>query len=422
MSGSFGGEAGVTWDLESGALNGPISLLVRLRDGAQPPLLVAPWRLARKAGMNPPALPERLLAEAQVEGRFDGRALHLRKLEGDLLGGSVTLEEEAELKLDQWTKSRLALNFEQMMLPRLGVSVPSLRPLAGRASGTLRIAPARDERAPAPLAIELALKPEAVRFGPVPLQPKGLALFAGPGRLVLERFLLGAGASGPDGGQLDLWARLSWPAGEATGQGRLDVSNVGLPWLLRLGSALAGKDAKGSGPEGRVDGRAVVAGTLARWSEMTGRGQFTLSRSDVAALPGISHVYDVLGLRFGAQEPTGEGTVRVRAEAGRLSIGPIRYFNRGVQVGGGVEVARMSEGGASPLEGTLFGVARPLRNAAIPGAETLDELLGAAQGNAALVQVGGTVSEPTFRPRPLAELGRTLNEILGGRSGRAGGG
>jgi hypothetical protein len=137
-----------------------------------------------------------------------------------------------------------------------------------------------------------------------------------------------------------------------------------------------------------------------------------VTESDLANSKIVNTLYSVMSVKLGTTQPTGHGFAEARLEGERLEIPVIRYINRGVDVWVNAAVVNVFQGGASPLEGTAAGSARPLKDLKLPFMGDVDKIISALQGGLVTVNIGGTLREPDVRVIPFASAGDAFRRFM----------
>ena len=88
------------------------------------------------------------------------------------------------------------------------------------------------------------------------------------------------------------------------------------------------------------------------------------------------------------------------------------YYNRGVEVRAYGQFQRIWDMPDSPVDVTVAGTARPLKNIKLPFAADVEEVLATLQGDVTTVRVTGTVADRQVRQVAFQEIGEALRAIL----------
>ena len=152
-------------------------------------------------------------------------------------------------------------------------------------------------------------------------------------------------------------------------------------------------------------------------------GTVAIANADLGNFGPVSFLYNAMHIGGNVRKPTGHGTVALHMEQGQLHISNLYYFNRGIEVRGVITASDMWRLPDNPIEGSVAGTARPLKNIKLPLFAEADAILSALQGELTSVGFKGTIKEPTkggIRQLKLAELGGELRGILLGEVGASG--
>jgi hypothetical protein len=145
---------------------------------------------------------------------------------------------------------------------------------------------------------------------------------------------------------------------------------------------------------------------------LSGEGRIEVSQSDIVGSRVVRTLYDTLNLRFGPQEPTGTGEVRVQFQGPAVVLSSVQYFNRGVEIRGAGEIQNVNLGTDSPIDGYAVASTRILAGIRLPAIGALDRILGAFQTDAASVRIGGTLDDTEVRVVPLPEILGPFRRLL----------
>jgi len=122
-------------------------------------------------------------------------------------------------------------------------------------------------------------------------------------------------------------------------------------------------------------------------------GHVELTKSNLGKFGPIAFLYNAAKFFHDDKSVDGAGNVDFHLEGGTLTIEHMRYFYRGTQVRAVAEVKEAWNMPDSPLTGTAFLVARPLKDVKLPVLADFDSVLNAIQSSLQLtgVRVEGTL-------------------------------
>jgi hypothetical protein len=337
-----------------------------------------------------------------TEAVLDGRRVDVQRIAGELCEGRI--EGRAQFSLDDLLQTRTDLTLSEVNLAELAMCLGIEDEFAGRVSATLKVGPAADRRAPEPLALQLQVQGEEAAYRTISIGGAEINAFFGERRTLIDRSTISVAD-----GSMTLFSRLSRHEGARFAHVQTNIDAIDIDQFYR---AFAPEE----GPlPGRLSGQAAFGGYLEEPHRLFGEARLNLIESDLANLPAIAAVYNLLNLRFGTQEPRGRGEVRVRLEGNALEISRLRYFNRGADIAASLRVEDVRQGGTSPISGVAAGSVRPLRDLDIPLLD-VDRMLSGLQTGAASVEIRGTLVERDIRVVPFADISGRLSRILTGRA------
>jgi len=349
------------------------------------------------------------LARVRLAAGLQGQTLELRQLQAETLGGSA--EGTARIPLNRWTDSVAHLRWQGMQLQQLETWLPPLQRAAGTLSGTLVVeqtgggaeAPTQvgRTRSLGPLRFILEAKVARGRFGPAQMEAARLVGYLDPRRLLLEQADFDV-----LGGRLATRARLSPRAGGWYGSLVADFNDLSLGQLVHAVDPNAGTHV------GRLSGNATLLPAFDHGLMLAGEGRIRVTQSDLIDNGVVRTLYNTLSLRFGEQEPTGTGELRLSFEGPAVVFSSVEYFNRGVEIRGAGTIRNVNQGAASPIEGYAVASTRVLRGVKLPGLGALDRLLSAFQTGAASVKIGGTLDDTQVQVVPLPEVLGPFRRLL----------
>lgn len=342
------------------------------------------------------------LAHVDLASALRGRVLTMQKLSGNVLKG--TFDGSAQMDLDKPLQASGQIRWSGVDAATFATIAPALDGLGGLYSGTLTIAPARDPRPPAPVRMDINVAVSGGHFRSIRIGGKGLVAlhavaYANTDRLVLDHSDLHIG-----NGLAHVWARI--------GQGQLvilDLQRVQLNQIAHLDKSMT------KPMPGLIDGRFTFVGSGADLSKLGGTGHITLTQTDLGNFGPIAFLYNIMHVGQNSAAPNGNGAVDFALEQNTLRVTHFRYFNRGVEAAGLFNVGpSIWDIGHAPISGQVIGTARPLRGSRLSLLAEIDRISGAIQRNLTTVNIFGTVDHPGYVQASIAEIGGSLNELLGG--------
>lgn len=377
----------------SAVMDGRAQLDVRLSD------LTARGRVDADAAVSYEGMP---LGRFSTEAKVDGRRIDISRIQGDLCSG--TIEGRGIIDIDNWLGSSGVLSIVSVDAAELMHCLGADDDYAGRVTAQVRLGRSANPRAPEPMELNIRMTVEDGAFRTITFDGAEVDAFFGPKRSVLER-----GHVHVADGRLTLFSRLSRHEGERFAHVQMDIQYVDIDQLYQAFEP-------GQGPlPGRLSGQAAFGGYIAAPNRLFGEARLALADSDLATLPVISTVYNLLNLRLGPRQPTGRGEVRVRLEGDALEITRMQYFNRGADITASLRVDNIWLAGDSPISGFAVGSVRPLRELDIPFI-SVDRMLGALQSGAASVEMRGTLADRQIRVVPFTEISGRFIRVISGQA------
>ncbi|HPC95497.1 MAG TPA: hypothetical protein PLU87_11175 [Sedimentisphaerales bacterium] len=333
-------------------------------------------------------------------GRLQERALDVRELGGELLGGR--LQGAAKIPLDRWTASAGQIQWQGIELSRLAGLWPAAADFQGDVTGTLVAGPKDPEvRALEPLRLELHAEIPDGHFRRVRLDGCHLTAYVGEQRLLVDKIDIHMA-----GGLLEGWTRVSRRDDEFHFASVIDFNDIDLNELSQVTTS-----GDRSRMYGRLAGRATLL-TSSDWRHLSGQADLSISQSDLGATPILRTLYDALNLNLGPSKPEGTGQVKVQFDGMRIRIPSFVYFNRGVEVRGAGGIEDLTRGLQSPIEGYAVGSTRVLKGIRLPGVRELDRLMASLQTGAASVTIAGTLARVEVAIVPLPVVSGPLRHLL----------
>jgi len=373
---SIDGEATATLDVQRASLDGQVQVSGQL------------------------LVKQKSLGHLRASGRLQGRALAVRELSGELLGGRV--QGAAKIPLDQWTASAGQMQWQGIELNRLATLWPGAANLQGKLTGTLTAGPKDPQvRALEPLRLELRAEIPDGRFGRMRVDDCHLIAYLGDDRLLVDKMDVHAA-----GGLLEGWARVSPHEERFHLASVIDFNDIDLNEVSQVSVS---KDS--SRMNGRLSGRATLL-TSSDWRHLSGQADLNISQSDLGAAPILRTLHDTLNLNLGQAKPEGTGQVKVQFDGRHIRIPSFVYFNRGVEVRGAGVIGDFTRGGQSPIEGYAVGSTRVLKGIRLPGVRELDRLMASMQTGVASVTIAGTLAKVEVAVVPLPVVSGPLRHLL----------
>lgn len=378
------------------------------------------------------------LGDAHVLADFRGRLIDLRSLSVDGLDGTV--QGQALVDLDRPFDTRGSLlweNFNAARIPEFFPDNETLVGLAGRVSGTARIAPAPGPRPLEPLRIQAIVDSQDLHYRTIPLGDMRLSAFTNLDRIVVEDSFQNPTTMEVAGGILRIWGRLSTlePGEEivaAPGRRTLLLSQLQVRFeRLDLNQIVHAFDPAADPMYGKLAGEfTAIAGTRPRraagaapsgqetlekvFRRITADGRLQITESNLGNFDVVAGLYNALSFVPPADAPDGYGDLTFHMEDGLLSLNKVHYFNRGIELRAVADIDRVWEMPDSPLSGTAMGNARPFRDLKLPffsGAD-VDKVITALQGDAAAFRLEGTVRDYDLIPLAFSELGQGMRMLI----------
>ncbi|MFC1781131.1 hypothetical protein ACFLZ8_02570 [Planctomycetota bacterium] len=347
------------------------------------------------------AVDDKKLADFSADLAVEKRTLDLNQIKIETLGGQAN--GIATIPLDNLIDSRVSIEWQDMNMAELPLYLSKLEDLGGKASGSLTVAKAQGPRPFEPLQIEISGRLSEGNFRIADIGRYRLSAYLGNQRLLIDQAELDM-----MNGTIKSSGSLSRVAGGYSTYLNTDFSLLELNQLVHIFLPNAEP----------VLGRLTGKGMLVVFSDLrglTGEVNIQLSESDLASTMLVSTMYDTMNLKFGNNEPAGQGQIKLRFEGSSLHIPSFVYFNRGVEIRGRASIDDFTKGKASPVSGYAIGSARPLRGNTLPGIDHLDRLMASLQTNVSSVKIQGTLDEPEVAVVPFQEISSGLRSLLWGQ-------
>ena len=113
-----------------------------------------------------------------------------------------------------------------------------------------------------------------------------------------------------------------------------------------------------------------------------------------------------------AKSPTGTGDATFRLNGTTLDVTGLRYFNRGIEVRGVGQLADLSLGGDSGVNGYVLGSVRPFKDLKLPFIVDLDKVLNVIQQGSNPARITGTLKNAKVDPALFADIGQGLRSLI----------
>lgn len=345
----------------------------------------------------------RRVADVDVSGLAQGRAINAQRITADVLKGTAT--GAAVTHLDDWTKTRGELVLVGIDLRELGIHADEAQDLRGVLFGKVVAEDGSGPQSFGPLRVRADLEIEGGRHRGLEFSEVKLDGYAGDGRVVLDR-----STAVLAGGEVTFWSRLSWHDDAPFVHFSLRGSGLQIEQLAR------GADPQFPQTPGVMSLDAAMGGYVFPPRRSYGEAEIILENSDLGNMPVISQLYGLLNVGPDKDEqgrPQGRGIARLRLEGDTLRLARLHYYNRGVDVLAAGEVEDIWLGEQSPVTGSAAGALRPLGDSRVPFSALLDRMFLAVSSKAVSLRVEGTVGDVQTRVVPLAEINRTIRRVLG---------
>jgi hypothetical protein len=337
------------------------------------------------------------------------RRLDVRSIQGRGLGGDIT--GDGYVHLDDPLQSSGRLDWHSVDAAAIVALVPQAAGLTGKFSGSLRFSPTSRELNPdatGPFATQGTLTSQGGQYKGMTIGDAEFLVYSDHRRAVLDHLNWNLAD-----GSLSAWARFTeYAPGDRFVHLNVDLNKLSLDQLVRAARPIGHEHKE---MPGRVSGKIVAAANpfteLGR-KQSSGEMRLQLTESDLANSRIVDALYTVMSVKLGKRSPTGRGFVEARLEGERLEIPVMRYSNRGVDVWLNAAIVNIFLGGASPIEGSAAGSARPLKDLKLPFMGDVDKVLAALQGGLATVSIGGTVGNPDPKVVPFASTGDAFRRFM----------
>ncbi|MFW6059831.1 MAG: hypothetical protein ACODAQ_06595, partial [Phycisphaeraceae bacterium] len=275
------------------------------------------------------------------------------------------------------------------------------------------LAPADERRAIGPLRVDLRVDRTDATYRGLPIGAGHATAYLDPDK---ARYVLHEMRFETVGGVTELWGRVGWQAHDAQ-----DADSRAGGWYAFAQGEFEDLDleqlTRTLRPEeepilGRINGGATVTTPLHNWSRAFGRGELALRESDLANIPLISVLYDLVNVNWFNREVAGKGEAQFRVENGVVVFDRFHYTNRGTQIELALRIADIWQGAESPIEGYALVSVTPLPD--IELLEMVNRAVAELQAGATTALLGGTLRNPEARPMLFHALQDEVRRLLVG--------
>ena len=328
------------------------------------------------------------LARVRVSTLVEGQTLDMHELYAETLGGSV--EGKAVIPLNRWTTSVAQLRWQGIRPRQLARWAPQFERFEGVVCGALTVEQALKKAHPAePMRLVLYADVADGRFGPAQVEGCYIVGYVGQMRALINKAVFQV-----LGGQINARTRVSKHVGKYHASVVADVNSLNLDQIAHVIDPNAGEYA------GQVSGQATVLAS-SDLDVFGGEAKIRLAQSDLAGNSVVGALYSALNLRFGRQQPTGTGEIKIQLAGPSVVIPSFFYFNRGVEIRGAGRLGDIRLGAESPVDGYAVASTRVLKGIELPGVDTLDRLLASFQTGTASARIEGTLDHVQVKIVPL---------------------
>ena len=334
-----------------------------------------------------------------LESSIDGRVVKISQLRAAALGG--TAQGDGVLVADALAKSAANLSFANIDASQVAAFIPNGNGLTGQLSGSAHLAPIDNSRSLGASIITARVLPKDFRYKSLDIGSIDIESYFDGTRFVLNNSTVHVA-----GGEIRLWAR-STPHADDVRSSQIQIDFHHLD-INELDQAF---DANPKPMPGKLDGSFVVIGSMNDRDSLFGQGSVSVYESNLANLGAIRGLYNLMHLGQ-PDGNTGAGGFNVRLDHNIVSLENARYFNRGVEVRAAAMIHNVWHLPDSPLEGTLIGSLRPLKDIKLPFFADADHVMNALQQNVTTVKVMGTARKYDVVPSSFNEVGDTMRGLL----------
>ncbi len=341
---------------------------------------------------------DKKFADVTTEIAVEERLLDLNDMTIAALGGIAN--GKITIPLDDWTNSKAIVDWQGIDTGELALFWPDCNGIEGKSSGSLTVAHTEDKRAFEPLQIDIQGKISNGSYRSTSLGGYDVSAYLGRKRLLIDKAEINTMS-----GTIKSSGSISQHSDGYSTYVNADFSQIELNQLVHL-------FLPGAKPVlGKLTGKGVLV-VVSDLHGLTGEVNFDITESDLARTMIISTLYNVMNLKFGNNEPKGQGQVSLRFEGSSLQIPSFVYFNRGVEIRGGGSIDDLTKGRMSSVRGYAVGSARPLKGINLLGIKELDRLMASLQTNVASVKIQGTLDKPEAVSVPFKEISTGLRALL----------
>lgn len=357
---------------------------------------------------------DRPVGTLDIDGSVRPGRVEVRRIAGDVLGGSVS--GQGVIDLETFIPTDFSLEAEGVSAAQLQPFINDLVELNGDVSGALVLEHAADPRALGPIRGTFTLDASDVSVQRIPLgQGFGVA-YTDAKRLVLENLEIDAA-----GGKLKLWGRVTERPG-GTGPDAATSARPPSEWIAFGSAALENGDLRiistALDPEGRpivgtLAGDLTLSAPLSDWRRAFGQGSLTVRDSDLVNIPLIATIYNLANLQPGAT-PDGRGRSEFRIENEAVFFPVFQFSSFGLDVHLiRLRVHDLWQGKRSPLSGYATWTQTLLPEST--WLQSINEAIQNLQTDLTVNRVTGTVAEPAIEPVPFQTVRSVLGQAVGGR-------
>ena len=388
-----------------------------------------------------------------VDAALEGQTLALRELRSEMPAGVI--DGEGRFDLQDLLQSQMLVVWQGLPLDDLRKLDTRLSDATGVVSGRLEMTQTDDPRALGSTVIEARLESDEARYGEIPLgggvsggggggggggEPAGIAtIYLSREAMELRdgsqvravRAVLQPATLRVSGGRIDVRARVSprlAPAGQEVFSGfeRYTTATVNATGI-QMGPITRTFRPEDKPIEGIVQMRlsataplplsaAGLSTDIREWRRAGGRGELKLERSDLAAIPLFSQLFQLLNLKL-TGEPEGRGEFAFRIERGIVIIERSEYKNYGSELRFFGRVEDIFRGLDSPITGLALASTSPLPE--VQELQAFNDALRALQGGFLSVELNGTLNDPKISSRALSGFFGSVDRVLTGREREA---
>ena len=341
----------------------------------------------------------RPLGEFNLRGDIDTKAVTVRGMDATLLGG--TARGSGRFPFANWRNAEGTVELSGIDLDPLNNLATLPGRFVGVMNGAASISPSKDERAPGPVKVDVALTMPGATFGALSIGSINGLLYVGGDDITLDKLTTNIAD-----GSIEVWAKLSQHTGENLVRFDASFERLDLNQIARAFQPDA------ASLPGRLSGTVAAGGYVGLPHRFYGRSTVRITDSDLANIRAISTVYNALELGSPEPAPAGYGEARINLEGDSLVLRRLTYFNRGTEVRANVVIEDITAGMQSPIRGTAAGAARPLKDVRLPFLAEFDRALATFQSDSAVVRIGGTLEAPDLELVPLSDVTAPLRRNL----------